>query len=408
MDEIKRAEEKGGDTQEPLITVDAGGTRITILGTAHVSRASAEMVRLLLTSQAYDAVAVELCPSRYNAIVNPDGLAKMDLFQVLREGRATMVTASLVLSAYQQRMAEQLGIKPGEEMRTAIEIANKTGIPVLLIDREVGVTLKRVYGNVSWWKRLNLFAGLLLSLVSREKITEEEIERLKEGDILETTFTRFAHQAFELYRPLIDERDLYMSARLQDEASKSEYRSVLAVVGAGHLKGIQKYLRETLSDTRQVISELDNVPPPGYGLKLFSWAFVGLIFVGFVIGFSRSTDFGLQLVVDWILINGGLSALGALIAGGHVLTVLTAFIAAPLTSLNPTIGAGVVTAAAEVYLRKPRVGDFGNLRKDTTHLKGWRRNRVARTLMVFVMSTLGSVVGTYLAGFRILERLAGG
>lgn len=408
MVEIIQAEEEVLDTQEPLITVDSGGTRITILGTAHVSRASAEMVRHLLTSRAYDAVAVELCPSRYNAIVNPDGLAKMDLFQVLREGRATMVTASLVLSAYQQRMAEQLGIKPGEEMRTAIEIANEMGIPVLLIDREVGVTLKRVYRNVSWWKRLNLISGLLISVVSREEITEEEIERLKKGDILETTFTRFADQAFELYRPLIDERDLYMSARLQDEACKSEYHSVLAVVGAGHLKGIQKHLRETLSDTQQIITDLDSVPPPGYGIKLISWVVVGLILFGFVIGFTRSTDLGLQLVIDWIVINGSLSALGALLAGGHVLTVLTAFVAAPLTSLNPTIGAGMVTAAAEVYLRKPRVGDFGDLRKDTTHFKGWRRNRVARTLMVFVLSTLGSVVGTYLAGFRILERLAGG
>ena len=406
-DEINRAQEETLETQEPLITVDTSDTRITILGTAHVSRASTEMVRHLLTSQQFDAVAVELCPSRYNAIVNPDSLAKMDLFQVLREGRATMVTASLVLSAYQQRMAEQLGIKPGEEMRIAIEIANEAGIPVLLIDREVGITLKRVYRNVSWWRRLNLISGLLFSVVSREKVTEEEIERLKNGDILETTFTQFANQAFELYRPLIDERDLYMSARLQDEAANSEYRSILAVVGAGHLQGIQKYLRDTLTNTRGLIAKLDSVPPPGFSLKLFSWIVVGLIITGFIIGFSRSTDLGLQRIFEWVVINGSLSALGALLAGGHILTVVTAFVAAPLTSLNPTIGAGMVTAAAEVYLRKPRVGDFGDLRKDTTHLKGWRRNRVARTLLVFALSTLGSVVGTYLAGFRILERLAG-
>jgi pheromone shutdown-related protein TraB len=261
---------------------------------------------------------------------------------------------------------------------------------------------------VSWWKRLNLISGLLVSVVTREKITEEEIERLKKGDILETTFTQFADQAIELYQPLIDERDIYMSARLQDEAAKSEYRSVLAVVGAGHLQGIQKNLGNTLSDTQELIAKLDSVPPPGYSLKLFSWVVVGLIVAGFIIGFSRSTDLGLQLIIDWVVINGSLSALGALLAGGHILTVVTAFVAAPLTSLNPTIGAGMVTAAAEVYLRKPRVGDFGDLRRDTTHLKGWRRNRVARTLLVFVFSTLGSVVGTYLAGFRILERLAGG
>ena len=127
---------------------------------------------------------------------------------------------------------------------------------------------------------------------------------------------------------------------------------------------------------------------------------------GFGIGFSRSSELGWQLVLDWVLINGGLSALGAMIAMAHPLTTLTAFLAAPLTSLNPTVGAGMVTAAVEIYLRRPEVGDFSRLRKDTSSLKGWWRNRVSRTLLVFLFSTLGSAAGTYVAGFRIFERLA--
>ncbi|MEN8128649.1 MAG: TraB/GumN family protein [Pseudomonadota bacterium] len=396
------------DPQEPLVQIEVAGTTITILGTAHISRASVDKVKQLLNTEAYDAVAVELCPSRYNAIVNPDSLAKMDLFQVLHEGRATMVTASLVLSAYQQRMADQLGIKPGEEMRMAIELAEKAGLPVLLIDREVGITLKRVYRSVPWWRRLTLVSGLMASVISREKVSEEEIERLKEGDILETTFSQFADQAQELYHPLIDERDRYMAARLQDEATGAAYRSVLVVVGAGHLKGIKSYLSEGLDATKNLIAELDRIPSAGMGMKLFPWLIVMLILAGFMIGFSRSSDLGMQLILDWVVINGSLSALGALLAGAHLLTVGAAFIAAPLTSLNPTVGAGMVTAAVEVYLRKPKVGDFSNLRKDTSHLKGWWRNRVARTLLVFVFSTLGSVAGTYLAGFRIFDKLTGG
>jgi len=133
---------------------------------------------------------------------------------------------------------------------------------------------------------------------------------------------------------------------------------------------------------------------------------VALILTGFLIGFQRSPELGWTLVMEWVVINGGLSALGALLAGGHPMTIITAFVAAPITSLNPTIGAGMVTAAAELYFRKPQVGDFSALRHDTTHWQGWWKNRVSRTLLVFIFSTLGSAIGTYLAGFRIIEKLA--
>ncbi len=165
-------------SQEPLITVDTGMGVVTVLGTAHVSKASADKVRELLGTGDYDAVGVELCPSRYNAIVNPDVLAKMDLLQVLREGKVPMVTASLALGAYQQRLAEQFGIEPGAEMRAAIEIGKEAKLPVLLLDREVGTTLKRIYRNVPWWRRLGLLAGLMASVVSREEVSVEEVERL--------------------------------------------------------------------------------------------------------------------------------------------------------------------------------------------------------------------------------------
>ena len=408
MTEQTKTVDASEEPQHPLAVVNVGESRVTLLGTAHVSRASAEKVKELLLSETYDAVAVELCPSRYNAIVDPDALAKMDLFQVLRQGKATMVTASLALGAYQQRLAEQFGIKPGEEMRIAIEIAHSSKLPVVLIDREVSITLKRVYRNVPWWRRLTLVSGLMASVISHEKVSEEDIERLKEGDILETTFAQFADEARDLYVPLIEERDRYMAARLQEELRPGAQEHILAVIGAGHLKGIQTYLQKGVDAPAQVIAELDHLPRPSSWPRLIPWLIVALIVSGFVIGFSRSTDLGIRLVVDWVVINGGLSALGALIAAAHPLTILAAFVAAPLTSLNPTIGAGMVTAAVEIFLRKPKVGDFARLRTDTTHLKGWRRNAVARTLLVFLLSTLGSVLGTYIAGFRIFERLTAG
>jgi pheromone shutdown-related protein TraB len=317
-----------------------------------------------------------------------------------------MVIANLAMAAYQQRLGEQLGIEPGAEMRVAITQADAHGLPVVLIDREIGVTLKRTAHSLSWWRRGVLFSGLVASLMSREKVSEADIEHLKEGDVLETTFAEFAHDREDLFAPLIAERDRFMGAKLREAANSHPGRPILAVVGAGHLKGIARHLGDQ-DDPAEALRELETVPARSRWPRLIPWAIVALVVTGFYIGFSRNPDLGWQLVRDWVLINGGLSALGALLAAAHPLTVVTAFVAAPITSLNPTVGAGMVTAAAELWLRKPRVGDFSRLRHDTTHLRGWWRNRVSRTLLVFLFSTLGSAIGTYVAGFLIYDRLNG-
>lgn len=394
---------------EPIKTITLDNRSITILGTAHVSKASADKVQELIASGTYDAVAVELCPSRHKAIVDPDAMAKMDLFQVIRKGHASMVAANLALGAFQQRMAEQFNIEPGAEMRVAIHDAQAAKLPVLLIDREIGTTLKRIYHNVPWWKRIGLFSGLISSVISKEKFSEAEIERLKEGDVLESSFSQFAEDEKDLFKPLITERDQYMSARLIKESRESQYQHILAVVGAGHMKGMQHQLENRqINNPDDTISELDTLPASSNWFKYLPWIIVLLVLTGFAIGFTRSSEIGTAMILDWILINGGLSALGAAIALAHPLTVLTAFCAAPLTSLNPTIGAGMVVAAVEIYLRKPTVGDFHRLRSDTTTLKGWWNNQVTRILLIFILSTLGSAIGTYVAGFRIFERLSAG
>jgi len=380
-----------------------------VLGTAHISRSSADKVRELLLSGEFDAVAVELGTGRYKRITEPESVYNLDLFHIVKSGMASMAFANLALSAFQQRMAEQLGVEPGEEFRAAIEVAENAGYPVLLIDREIGVTLKRIYRNVSIWHRMRIITSLLMSLVSRQKISEEEIERLKEGDVLESTFTQFARKERDLYEPLIDERDRYMAIRLIQEARKTEHHHIIAIVGAGHLQGIRNYLKQSMDQSGlhldQELSELNRVPPPEKWLKLVPWMVTALVLTGFFIGFSRSTTLGWQLIRDWVFINGGLSSLGALVALAHPLTIAGAFVAAPITSLNPMIGAGMVTAAIEIWLRKPNIGDFNRLRHETTYLKGWWRNRVTRILLIFLFSSLGSAIGTYLAGFRIFNKL---
>ncbi|WPL16175.1 TraB family protein [Thiorhodovibrio winogradskyi] len=397
-----------GAGEEPMETLSVGDASVTLLGTAHVSRASVEKVRELLREPgAYEAVAVELCQSRYQALIDPDALAELDLFAVIRQKRAHMVAANLALSAYQQRLADQIGVEPGAEQREAIMLARRLGLPVLLIDREIGVTLRRAARNMGFFKRLNLFVGLVAGLLSRDQVTEEDIEALKQGDVLETAFSEFAENRQDLFAPLISERDQFMAARLREEISQHRYPRVLAVIGAGHSKGVARELRQQSRPADELITELQSVPPPGKLWRAFPWLVVVIIVGLFAYGFTQGPDVGWNVIGDWVLINGGLSAFGAALAGAHPLTVLGAFCAAPLTSLNPTIGAGMVAAGIELALRRPRVGDFHRLRDEIARWTGWWRNRVARILLVFLFSTIGSALGTYIAGFHLVAQLFG-
>lgn len=392
---------------EPHRVLQLGDTEVVVLGTAHVSRASADKVRALVDTGAFDSVAIELCESRQRAMLDPDAVGRMDLFSVMRKGQAPMIAASLALGAYQQRLADQYGIEPGAEMRAAMDGALDRGLPLALIDRDIGITLRRTYRAVRWWERMGLIGGLFGSVLSREKIDESEIERLKEGDMLESTFSEFAEQSEDLYRTLIEERDHYMAAHLRRLAANPDTRRILAVVGAGHLPGIAEQVQDELTPPDAILAALDQSPPKARWPKVIPWVVIGVILAGFIIGFSRNPDIGIQMVTDWVLINGGLAAIGAIIAMAHPLTIVTAALAAPLTSLNPTIGVGFVAAAAELFLRKPRVSDFASLRQDTTTPRGWWRNRVSRVLLVFLLTTLGSAAGTYIGGARVFSHLFG-
>jgi pheromone shutdown-related protein TraB len=390
----------------PLTTAPSGSTRFHLLGTAHISQASAEEVSRRIAEGAFDAVAVELCPARYQALTQPDAWADMDLFRVIREGRAGLMAGQLALSAYQQRLAEQVGVRPGAEMKAAVDAAEGRDLPLWCVDRDMGTTLKRLLRGVPWRQRLMLVSGLLGSFLSREEVSEAEIERLKEGDILESTFAELSERSPALYEHLVTERDRYMAARLRQEAEGQGFGDVLVVVGAGHVAGLKDQLERTdPPDPAAERAELDRHPPRNRWLRAIPWAVVTIVAVGFVIGFQQSPATGWQMLGDWVVINGALSALGAALALAHPLTVVGAFVAAPLTSLNPTVGAGMVTAALEAGLRRPRMGDFSHLREAITRLSGWWRNRVARVLLVFVLSSLGSAIGTYVAGFRIVQRL---
>ncbi len=393
-------------TLQPQLCITLGDSRITLLGTAHVSRTSQAAVETHITQGSYDAVAVELCHSRYQALFDTAAWAKVDLFAIIKTGKAPMVLANLALAAYQQRLAEQLAIEPGAELKAAVVHAQQAQLPVLLIDREVGITLKRIQQSVPWWQRFTLLSGLFASLLVNEKISEEEIERLKEGDLLESTMAQFMERSPRLFTPLIDERDRYMAARIQQILAENPYRHLLVVIGAGHLAGLSRYLQQPLQEPATTLAELEQVSPPSRWSAFIPWALLLFVVGGMIWGFSRSDTLGWQLIWDWIWITGGAAAFGSLVAGAHPLTILSAFIGAPFTTLHPGIGIGMVTAATELWLRKPTVADFSQLRTDTMTLKGWWTNRVARILLIFTTSTLFTMMGLYIASARLVGHLA--
>jgi pheromone shutdown-related protein TraB len=392
--------------EQPIRQIQRDGVQYTLLGTAHVSRASAEAVKRMASSGEFDAIAVELCQARYDALTAERKWTDLDLYRIIREGKAGLVMANLALSAYQRRIADQFGIEPGAEMRAAAVAAKEHDLPLQLVDRDLATTLRRSYASVPWYKRIYLMAGMAIGMVSSDEIDEEAIEKLKEGDILESTFTEFAEHSPELYEALIAERDRYMAARLREENAEAKHANVLVVIGAGHMDGLAKHLESGTADPQAERQKLESLPAKSRWPRVLPWAIMVLVIAGFAIGFSRSPELGWELVFFWVAINGGLAALGALIARGHPLTILSAVIAAPLTSLNPTIAAGMVTGLVESWLRKPRISDLENLRFDITTIKGWFRNPATRILLVFFFSNLGSAIGTWVAGFKIFDALA--
>jgi pheromone shutdown-related protein TraB len=393
---------------QPIERVQRDGVEYVMLGTAHVSRNSVDAVDALLAHEHFDAVAVELCDSRAQSMRDPEAFKQMDLFKVIRQGKAGMVAASLVLSTFQKRLADQSGIQPGAEMKAAMDGADQRSLPLWLIDREVGTTLKRAWHSVGFWQRFGLLGGLLASVFEREEIEQGEIEKLKQGDLLESAFSEFASESQPLYNSLIGERDAFMAARLRQETARSatdEPRRVLVVIGAGHLKGLSGLLREQKNDPAATIAELAATPPKARWPKWLAVALVLLVFGAIAYAFHRNAALGTQALTAWVLFTGGFAALGALAAGGHPLSILAAFIAAPIKPFRPGIPAGGISAMAEAWVRRPRVVDFDTLRDDIVHWSGWWKNRVARTLLNFFLVSLGTIIGEYSAGIHIFKSL---
>ncbi len=379
---------------------------IILVGTAHISKDSVKEVKEVIEKYKPDIVAVELCKRRYDAITKKDKWENTPVTQLLKSNNSYLMLAQTFLSSIQRKLGKEYGVEPGSEMIAAMNEAEKYGLEVALIDRDISITLKRAWRKMGIREKFRLSWEFLKAIVGfgEEELEELDLEKLMDQDVISTLMEEFGKIAPSATNVLIHERDKYISQKILNESKKG--KKVVAVVGAGHIKGIKKHLEKKKLDVD--LKELEYVPKKRFSiLKAIGYTipvlFAALIIYAF---YFKGLDLALEMFIYWFLINGICSAIGTAIARGHILSILTAFVAAPITSLNPAIAAGWVAGYVEAKLRTPVIKDFKNLSKIDS-LKEFWNNRVIRLLMVVALANVGSMIGTIVAFPYIANLLTG-
>ncbi|HLS10414.1 TraB/GumN family protein [Lentibacillus sp.] len=381
-------------SEENITRIYLDDKEYILIGTAHVSKSSAEQVKEVIEAEQPDAVCVELDKQRYKSVTEGNKWKDMDIFQVIKERKATLLLMNLAISSFQKRMAKQFGINAGQEMIQGIESAKEINAELVLADRDIQVTFSRIWGNIGFKGKAMLLMQVFGSIFSRETISEEELEKLKSRDMLDSMLEEFTEHFPRLKKPLIDERDQYLSEKIRTAPGKK----VAAVLGAAHVPGITNEIKKTHD-----LKRLSTRPPKSKAPKIIAWAIPILIISIIAYTFFNNPSAGWQQTVSWILWNGSLSAVGTAIALGHPLTILTAFLAAPISSLNPLIAAGWFAGIVQAIIRKPHVSDFEQLSEDVYSVKGFWHNKVTRILLIVVMANIGSSIGTFIGGADVIR-----
>lgn len=381
-------------TQKNLDVIKLFDKDIYLLGTAHVSKASAEQAENLIRDKKPDSVVIELCQSRYDTLLNPDKWKKTDIVSVIKQGKGYVLLSQLILSSFQRRIGKSLNIRPGAEMLAAANVADEIGSEIVLGDRDVGITLKRVWKSLSFLSGAKLLSVLLDSLMTKSsEISEEEIEKLKASDNLDEMMTGFAKQFPEITQSLIYERDSYLASKIKNAPGKT----VVAIVGAGHVPGIKKNINESID-----LKKLEQIPSPSLLANAFKWL-IPLLFVVFLIKgfFQEGLNYSMTLVGTWSFITAVTAGFGAAVGGGHILTILGSALSAPITTIHPLLGSGMVAAVIEGTMRKPMVEDFESVLDSINDYKAWYKNRVLRIFLVLITTSLFGSLGTVLAFWYI-------
>ncbi|MTD31110.1 TraB/GumN family protein [Planomicrobium sp. YIM 101495] len=380
--------------EENITRLQLGEREIILIGTAHVSRQSAEQVKEVIEAEQPDSVCIELDAQRYQSIMEKSKWKEMDIFKLIKEKKASLLLMNLAISSFQNRLADQFDIKPGQEMIQGIESAKEAGAELVLADRNIQTTFSRIWGNLGLMGKAQLLTSVFYSIFSKETVTEEELEKMKSKDTLNAVLNDFTESFPRLKKPLIDERDQYLSQKIKEAPGNK----VVAVLGAAHVPGITEEIHRNHD-----LEALSEVPPKSPWPKIIGWAIPLLILGIIAYTFINNPSAGWDQTFSWIIWNSGLSAVGAALAFGHPLAIITAFVVAPFTSLNPLIAAGWFSGLVQAWIRRPNVGDFETLSKDVFTVKGFWDNKVTRVLLVIVLTNIGSSIGTLIGGADVVR-----
>ncbi|RLL41770.1 TraB/GumN family protein [Oceanobacillus piezotolerans] len=381
-------------TEENITRLHINEKEIILIGTAHVSKDSAEQVKRVIESENPDAVCIELDEQRYKSITDGNKWKDMDIFKVIKEKKATLLLMNLAISSFQKRMASQFGINAGQEMIQGIESAKEIDAELVLADRNIQITFSRIWGNLGLKGKTLLLTQIVASIFSKETITEEELEKMKQQDTINAMLQEFTEHFPRLKKPLIDERDQYLSQKIKNAPGDK----VVAVLGAAHVPGITKQIQKDHD-----LKALTKLPKKSNTPKIIGWSIPILILAMIAYTFITNPSVGMQQALSWLFWHGGLSALGTLLAFGHPLAVLTSLVAAPITSLNPLLASGWFAGIVQAYFSRPTVRDFETIAEDVTSVKGFWGNKVTRVLLVVMLSNLGSSIGTFIGGADVIR-----
>lgn len=384
--------------------LELNNRKITLIGTAHVSAESISEVENVISDVKPDCVAIELDEKRYESITNPDKYRELDIIKVLKRKEGFLLLANIVMASFQKRMGKNAGVKPGEEMVAAINKAKELNIPTALVDRPIQITFRRAWKKTSAYGKTQLLSALLASGFSKDEISSEEIENLKQSSEMDSMMKELSELMPAVKQVLIDERDQYLASHIW----KAEGNNIVAVLGAGHLPGVEAHLKKIAENQASTdTSEIASIPESSIFSKIMMWLIPALIVAVIAFGFYiGGKDAGSKMALNWILWNGILAGLGALIAGGNPLTILVSFAGAPVTSLCPFIGVGIVAGIVQATICKPQVKDLETLSDDAGSIKGFYKNKILRVLLVFLLSSVGSSIGTFAAGAGIVINLS--
>ena len=381
--------------QDNVTRIHLGDREYLLIGTAHVSKQSAEQVKEVIEAERPDTVCVELDEQRHQAITEGNKWKETDIFKVIKEKKAALLLVNLMLSSYQKRMAKQFGIQPGQEMIQGIESAKAVGANLVLADRNIQITFSRIWHGIGFWGKLKLMMQIISGIFSDDSVSEEEIEKLKQRDMLDAMLQEFTDSFPQLKKPLIDERDQYLAQKIREAPGKK----IVAVLGAAHVPGITEQIKH-----EHDLQALTQLPPKSKIPLLIGWGIPALIVALIIITFILNPSAGFQQTLSWVIWTGFLSAAGAALAFAHPLAILTALIAAPFTALHPLLAAGWFAGFAQAYFQRPNVGDFEHLSEDVLSVKGFWRNKVTRILLVVVLCNIGASIGTFIGGADIIRK----